>query len=62
MSAKSPAAAREFALASGCNVHNVKVRDEALLLISELVTNSVVRGGPQILLADMEVLPVKGQR
>jgi anti-sigma regulatory factor (Ser/Thr protein kinase) len=47
----SPSAARAFALASGCTEHATDVLDEALLLISELVTNSVKYGGPPILLA-----------
>src|SRR3954447_549368 len=51
MSAESPAAARAFARRSGCSAHAVEVLDDALLLISELVTNSVLHGGPPIVLA-----------
>src|SRR3954447_25060898 len=51
MSAESPAAARAFARRSGCSAHAVEVLDDALLLISELVTNSVQHGGPPIVLA-----------
>ena len=48
---RSAAAAREFVRASGCPAHDLEVLDEALLLISELVTNSVKYGGAPILLA-----------
>jgi anti-sigma regulatory factor (Ser/Thr protein kinase) len=51
MSTRSPAAARQFARISGCTEHTSQALDEALLLISELVTNSVLHGGPQITLA-----------
>ena len=47
----SPAAARRFAQSSGCRDHGVELLDDALLLISELVTNSVLHGGPPIVLA-----------
>lgn len=50
-STTSPAAAREFARRTGCTEHALAVLDDALLLISELVTNSVLHGGPPILLA-----------
>jgi anti-sigma regulatory factor (Ser/Thr protein kinase) len=36
---------------SGCTEHTSQALDEALLLISELVTNSVLHGRPQITLA-----------
>ncbi len=51
MSSESPAAARAFARRSGCSAHALEVLDDALLLISELVTNSVLHGGPPIVLA-----------
>jgi anti-sigma regulatory factor (Ser/Thr protein kinase) len=51
MHTTSPAAARAFARHSGCAEHALDVLDDALLLISELVTNSVLHGGPPILLA-----------
>ncbi len=51
MSAKAPAAAREFLCRSGCPQHALHLLDDALLLVSELVTNSVVHGGPPIVLA-----------
>lgn len=47
----SPGAARAFARMSGCTEHAVAVLDDALLLITELVTNSVLHGGPPIVLA-----------
>ena len=51
MHASAPARAREFARRSGCPDHALEVLDDALLLISELVTNSVLHGGPPIVLA-----------
>ena len=50
-SSTSPALAREFARRSGCSEHALEILDDALLLISELVTNSVRHGGPPIVLA-----------
>jgi anti-sigma regulatory factor (Ser/Thr protein kinase) len=47
----SPAVARAFARGSGCTAHALEILDDALLLISELVTNSVNHGGPPIVLA-----------
>lgn len=47
----SSAAAREFARRSGCTDHALDLLDDALLLISELVTNSILHGGPPIVLA-----------
>lgn len=51
MQRTSPALARDFARRSGCVDHALEVLDDALLLISELVTNSVLHGGPPIVLA-----------
>lgn len=51
MTPASPGVAREFARSNGCTEHASQVLDEALLLISELVTNSVLHGGPTILLS-----------
>jgi anti-sigma regulatory factor (Ser/Thr protein kinase) len=62
MSSESPAAARAFARRSGCPAHALEVLEDALLLISELVTNSVLHGGPPIVLAiecDGEALNVR---
>jgi anti-sigma regulatory factor (Ser/Thr protein kinase) len=47
----APRAAREFARASGCSDHIGPVLDDALLLISELVTNSVRHGSLPITIA-----------
>jgi anti-sigma regulatory factor (Ser/Thr protein kinase) len=47
----SPAAARRFAERSGCREHGLAGLDDALLLVSELVTNAVRYGGPPIVLA-----------
>lgn len=47
----APSAAREFAKRSGCMEHGLAMLDDALLLISELVTNSILHGGPPIVLA-----------
>ncbi len=51
MESTSASAARAFARRSGCTVHALEMLDDALLLISELVTNSVLHGGPPIVLA-----------
>ena len=51
MQRTSAALARDFARRSGCADHALEVLDDALLLISELVTNSVLHGGPPIVLA-----------
>ena len=50
LSTAAPAAARAFARANGCADHPAQL-DEALLLITELVTNSVRYGSPTLLLA-----------
>jgi anti-sigma regulatory factor (Ser/Thr protein kinase) len=49
LSTAAPAAARAFARASGCADHPAQL-DEALLLITELVTNAVRYGSPTLLL------------
>ena len=51
ISSTSPMAARDWARRTGCTSHALEVLDDALLLISELVTNSVKHGGPPIVLA-----------
>ena len=51
MQRTAPAMARDFARQSGCTQHLLELLDDALLLISELVTNSVLHGGPPIVLA-----------
>ena len=47
----SPTAAREWARRAGCAEHAAELLDDALLLISELVTNAVLHGGPPIMLS-----------
>lgn len=47
----SAEAAREFVRRSGCVEHSGSMLDDALLLVTELVTNGVRHGGPPILLA-----------
>lgn len=47
----SPTAARDWARRTGCSEHAVELLDDALLLISELVTNAVLHGGPPIMLS-----------
>ena len=62
MESTSPAAARYFAERSGCADHATELLPDALLLISELVTNSLQHGGPPIVLAiecDGEALHVR---
>jgi anti-sigma regulatory factor (Ser/Thr protein kinase) len=51
LTAASPGAARAFARASGCTDHASEILDDALLLISELVTNSVTHGKPPLIIA-----------
>jgi anti-sigma regulatory factor (Ser/Thr protein kinase) len=51
MNVAAPGAARAFARASGCTDHATQILDAALLVISELVTNSVLYGQPQLLIA-----------
>ena len=48
---RSAAVARAFARASGCSEHALDLLDDALLLISEIVTNAILHGGPPIVLA-----------
>lgn len=47
----SPAAARQFLRRATCSEHAGHVLEDAVLLVSELVTNSVVHGGPPIVVA-----------
>lgn len=50
VSRQAPAMAREFARRSGCMEHAATLVEDALLLISELVTNAVLHGGIPIVL------------
>lgn len=47
----SPARAREFLRHATCAEHASHVLEDAVLLVSEVVTNSVVHGGPPIVVA-----------
>lgn len=49
-SASSPGYARRWAQSTGCVPHAQSIQDDALLLISELVTNAVMHGGSPIVL------------
>ena len=48
---RSPALAREFLRRATCPEHAGHVLEDAVLLVSEVVTNSVVHGGPPIVVA-----------
>ncbi len=47
----SPARARQFLRRATCAEHAGHVVEKAVLLVSEVVTNSVVHGGPPIVVA-----------
>jgi anti-sigma regulatory factor (Ser/Thr protein kinase) len=62
VSAEAPALARMFLRSSSCVAHHSAVVDDAVLLVSELVTNSVLHGGPPVVVAvdcDGEALQVR---
>jgi anti-sigma regulatory factor (Ser/Thr protein kinase) len=62
VSHQAPALARDFLRAASCSVHHSALVDDALLLTSELVTNSVLHGGPPLVIAvdcDGEQLQVR---
>ena len=48
---EAPAQAREFLRGSTCAEHHSEVLDDAVLMVSELVTNSVLHGGPPVVVA-----------
>ncbi len=59
---EAPALARQFLRTVSCAEHHQSVVDDAVLLVSELVTNSVLHGGPPIVVAvdcDGEALQVR---
>jgi anti-sigma regulatory factor (Ser/Thr protein kinase) len=43
--------ARDFLRAASCSTHHSEVVEDAVLLVSELVTNSLVHGGPPVVVA-----------
>jgi anti-sigma regulatory factor (Ser/Thr protein kinase) len=51
VSPAAPAIARDFLRTSSCSAHHSAVVDDAVLLVSELVTNSVLHGGPPVVVA-----------
>ena len=51
VSREAPARAREFLRVSTCAEQHSAVVDDAVLLVSELVTNSVLHGGPPVVVA-----------
>jgi len=51
VSREAPALAREFLRGSTCAEHHSEVVDDAVLMVSELVTNSVLHGGPPVVVA-----------
>jgi anti-sigma regulatory factor (Ser/Thr protein kinase) len=62
ISYEAPALARSFLRSSTCVEHHSSVVEDAVLLVSELVTNSVLHGGPPVVVAvdcDGEALQVR---
>lgn len=62
VSYEAPALARSFLRSSTCVEHHSSVVEDAVLLVSELVTNSVLHGGPPVVVAvdcDGEALQVR---
>ena len=59
---EAPRQAREFLRAASCASHHSAVVEDAVLLVSELVTNSIIHGGPPVVVAidcDGEALQVR---
>lgn len=48
---EAPRLARTFLRGAGCSQHQSGVLDDAVLMTSELVTNSVLHGGPPLVVA-----------
>lgn len=62
LSDEAPAHARRFLRSASCATHHSEVVEDAVLLVSELVTNSVKHGGPPVVVAvdcDGEALQVR---
>jgi anti-sigma regulatory factor (Ser/Thr protein kinase) len=51
VSREAPGLAREFLRNATCAEHHREVLEDAVLLVSELVTNSVLHGGPPVIVA-----------
>jgi anti-sigma regulatory factor (Ser/Thr protein kinase) len=47
----APARARRFLRIAACPEHHSALLDDAMVLVSELVTNSVLHGGPPLVVA-----------
>lgn len=48
---EAPSIARDFLRTTSCTTHHSGVLEDAVLLVSELVTNSVRHGGPPVVVA-----------
>ena len=48
---EAPTQARDFLRGASCVTHHSAVLEDAVLLVSELVTNSVIHGGPPVVVA-----------
>jgi anti-sigma regulatory factor (Ser/Thr protein kinase) len=62
LSDEAPSVARDFLRDASCATHHSEVLEDAVLLVSELVTNSVKHGGPPVVVAvdcDGETLQVR---
>jgi anti-sigma regulatory factor (Ser/Thr protein kinase) len=51
VSHEAPARARRFLKTAACPEHHSALLDDAMVLVSELVTNSVLHGGPPLVVA-----------
>jgi anti-sigma regulatory factor (Ser/Thr protein kinase) len=51
VSHEAPARARRFLKTAACPEHHSALLDDAMVLVSELVTNSVLHGGPPLAVA-----------
>jgi anti-sigma regulatory factor (Ser/Thr protein kinase) len=51
VSREAPSLARDFLRSASCAEHHREVVEDAVLLVSELVTNSVLHGGPPVVVA-----------
>jgi anti-sigma regulatory factor (Ser/Thr protein kinase) len=48
---EAPTQARQFLRDAGCVTHHAEIVEDAVLLVSELVTNSVLHGGQPVVVA-----------
>jgi anti-sigma regulatory factor (Ser/Thr protein kinase) len=61
MDQTAPRTARHFIQEATCEAHNASVLDDAMLLVSELVTNAVRYGSPPVT-AEIECVGTSGMR